>query len=68
MAPRPFLVVSADGDKYSQDAEVVVEAARDAYDAVGQGKLLEHARYAGGHPLTEERFGRILDWIISHNE
>lgn len=67
MAPRPFLVVSADGDKYSQDADQVVAAAQPSYEVLGAGQMLEHARYGGGHALTGERFGRIVEWIVSRS-
>jgi hypothetical protein len=64
MAPRPFLVASADGDVYSQNAYEVVAAARGSYEALGAGDKLEHARYEGEHALTAERFGRIIEWMV----
>jgi dienelactone hydrolase len=63
-APRPMLIVSADGDEYSQDADEVAQSARQAYAAIGTDGALEHARYAGGHELTAERFARIVEWCV----
>jgi dienelactone hydrolase len=63
MAPRPLLLVSADGDSYSMDAEAIVNEARPSYAALGAAARLAHARYHGGHPLTEERFNRIVGWL-----
>jgi dienelactone hydrolase len=57
IAPRPLLLVSAPEDPYSADADEI--AATADYPA------LEHARFAGGHPLTPERFGLIVDWAVS---
>ena len=65
IAPRPFLVASATADKYSMDADDIVAAAGVVYEEAGKRGNLEHARYEGGHPLTEERFGRILAWLLS---
>jgi hypothetical protein len=62
-APRRFLAVSAGDDKYSHDAEQVVEAASAAYAAACAPGALEHRRYEGGHALTRERFDYIVAWI-----
>jgi dienelactone hydrolase len=65
IAPRPFLVVSASEDVYSMDAADIVASARPVYEDFGQGEKLEHSRYEGPHGLTEERFGRIVDWLAA---
>ncbi len=61
VAPRPTLVVSAEDDPYSGDADQVVDDARarlgDASDA------LTHLRYAGGHALTADRVDDAMRWI-----
>jgi dienelactone hydrolase len=56
-APRPMLVVSATDDPYSYDAAAMVRLARLSHPA------LEHAQFEGGHAVTPERFGRIVEWI-----
>ena len=60
IAPHPLLVVSADEDKHAQDADIVLEKAKHAYE--GSDALVHH-RYQGGHPLTQERFDRIVAWV-----
>jgi dienelactone hydrolase len=66
MAPRPLLLLSATGDSYSVDADEVVGAARPAYEGLGAGARLEHARFDGGHPLTRERVELITNWILEN--
>lgn len=62
-APRPMLVVSATKDPYSEDAAEMVGLARPAYVAAGSATALEHAEYTGDHPVTRERFDRIVEWL-----
>lgn len=57
IGPRPTLVVSGSGDKYSRDADQVV--ARVA------GDFITHVRVDRGHALDEERFNAIVAWIGS---
>ena len=64
-SPRPFLVVSADGDKYSQDATEVVEASRALGAPTGLASRVEHLRFGGGHPLTVERVEAIVEWLTA---
>ena len=64
IAPRKLLIVSAEDDKYSKDADVVVEQARAAYSKYQADDMLNHKRYPGGHALTKERFDFIIDWIV----
>ena len=55
---RRLLVVSAAQDKYSQDAEEVVAAARE----LAAENRIDHQRYYGGHGLTRARFDEIIRW------
>lgn len=64
IAPRPFLVVSADEDEYSVDAPDVIEAASRLGNRSGRESNVEHVRVAGGHALDEARFAEIIDWIV----
>jgi hypothetical protein len=66
VAPRPLLLVSATEDPYSADAPDIVRAAAPAWAAQGAPDALELARYAGAHPLTAERFNRIVAWDTAH--
>jgi len=59
-APRKLLLVSAEEDKYSMDAPVIVEKAGKAY---AESQNLHHKRYPGGHALTKERFDFIIEWL-----
>ncbi|MGN6794981.1 MAG: hypothetical protein ACTHJW_21550 [Streptosporangiaceae bacterium] len=63
-APRPFLMVSADGEPYSADAADVERLARPAYEALNAGGRLEHVRTAGPHALDAERFQAIINWLL----
>ena len=62
-APRPMLIVSAEDDAYSLDANDVVARAHAAYESCGAGARLEHRRFPGGHPLTQDRFDTIVKWV-----
>ena len=62
---RPTLLVSAEEDPYSEDAnEIVAEVNRRLSDA-GVPNLLEHSRYPGGHALTQQRFDQIVSWVCA---
>lgn len=65
MAPRKMLLLSATEDQYSRDAEVIVQAAREAFAALGAAGNLAHRQYMGGHALTQERFEDIVEWIVA---
>lgn len=65
IAPRPVLIVSATEDVFSQDADKIITTARQACTALGIATHIEHHRYQGEHALTPERFGRIVDWLVS---
>jgi dienelactone hydrolase len=56
IGPRPAMVVSGTKDKYSRDADQVV--------AKVAGDFITELRVDRGHPLDQERFDAILDWIV----
>jgi dienelactone hydrolase len=62
-ASRALLLVSAEEDAYSQDAERIIALARDSCTKMGVPQQLEHFRYQGGHTLTQERFDAIVRWV-----
>lgn len=64
IAPRPVLVVSADGDPNSGDAADVVSAARGTFEALGASQCLAHLHVGSGHALDLPRFDAILDWTM----
>jgi dienelactone hydrolase len=59
IAPRPLLLVSATDDPYSADADAIERTVGAGYER------LRHARYAGGHDVTAERFDLIVDWVAA---
>lgn len=63
IAPRNLLIVSSDEDKYSKDAEYIVQQASSLYEEHNAIDCLQHKRYEGGHALTEERFNDIVEWF-----
>ncbi len=65
IAPRRLLIVSAEDDKYSRDADYIVEKASPAYAELNALKHLYHKRYPGGHGLTKERFDFMIEWLNS---
>ena len=64
-APRPFLIVSATDDPLSADAEQIVAQAQAICAEFGRSEQIEHKRYEGNHPLTQERFDYIVNWLVS---
>lgn len=63
VAPRKLLIVSAEDDKYSKNADYIVEKAGTEFSKYNAIQNLYHKRYPGGHALTEERFDFIIEWI-----
>lgn len=63
VAPRRLLIVSAEDDKYSKNADYIVEKASEVFSKYDAIQNLHHKRYSGGHALTEERFDFIVEWI-----
>lgn len=66
IAPRRLLIVSADNDKYSKDADFTVEQAYSSYAGYNAAENLHHMRYSGEHALTAERFDFITQWILKN--
>ena len=62
-APRNMLIVSAEEDKYSKDADLIFEQAQPAYLELDAKDNLQHKRYPGGHALTREQFDFIVAWF-----
>ncbi len=63
IAPSRLLIVSADDDKYSRDADFICRQAKPVYADLNAGENIQHKRYHGGHALTEERFDYIVNWL-----
>lgn len=63
VAPRRLLIVSAEDDKYSKDADYIVNKAGTVFSKYDAIQNLHHKRYPGGHALTKERFDFIVEWI-----
>ena len=68
IAPRCLLIVSAEDDKYSKDADDIVEKASASYMKFDAMKNLHHKRYSGGHALTKERFDFIMEWVVENGK
>ncbi len=66
IAPRKLLIVSADNDKYSKDADYICQKVKPIYEKHNAGNQLQHKRYHGGHAMTEERFVHIVNWFCHH--
>lgn len=56
IGPRPTMVISGTKDKYSKDADQVV--------AKVAGAFITELRVDRGHPLDQERFDAIVEWIV----
>jgi dienelactone hydrolase len=65
VAPRKMLIVSAEGDPQSADAEDVVGRARPAFDSNGCPYQLQHVRVPGSHALNQYRFDLIVNWMAA---
>ena len=68
VAPRRLLIVSAEDDKYSKDADYIVEKAGTVFSKYDAIQNLHHKRYPGGHALTKERFDFIVEWIDTNSK
>lgn len=68
IAPRHFLIVCADEDKYSKDAPQIFEVVKEHYILKNAESNLQIKQYKGGHQLTQERFDFILKWIVGFAE
>jgi cephalosporin-C deacetylase-like acetyl esterase len=67
-APRKLLIVSATEDPFSRDAGSIVSSAKERCAAMRIVDHVEHQRYPGGHPLTQERFDDIVNWLVSRGK
>ena len=63
IAPRSLLIVSSDEDKYSNDADDMVEKASPAYMKYDALQNLQHQRFKGDHALTKERYDSMVEWM-----
>lgn len=63
-SPKAILVISAEEDKYSKDADTVVDDVSKYYASINKANIIEHKRYGGGHSLTQERHDFIIKWIL----
>ena len=68
VAPRRLLIVSAEDDKYSKNADYIVEKASTVFSKYDAIQNLHHKRYPGGHALTEERFDFIVEWLETNGQ
>jgi len=68
VAPRKMLIISAEDDKYSKNANYIVEKASTVFSKYDAIQNLHHKRYPGGHALTEERFEFIVEWIDANGK
>ncbi|MBK9322667.1 MAG: dienelactone hydrolase family protein [Bdellovibrionaceae bacterium] len=63
IAPRDVLIVSAEQDKYSKDADTICSSVEKLFVRPDGSSSLNHFRDSGDHPLTEERHSVITDWF-----
>lgn len=63
IAPRNVLIVSADQDKYSKDADLICKSVESKFKQSDGSSSLSHFRDSGGHALTEQRHQVIVDWM-----
>lgn len=63
IAPNKLLIVSADDDKYSIDADFIYQQAKPIYTNLNADDNLQHKRYQSGHALTGDRFDYIVNWL-----
>jgi len=62
---RKLLIVSANDDKYSKDADIIIKQLLKEFNHLNIIHHIEHKRYDGGHPLTKERVEFIINYISS---
>ncbi len=63
IAPRDFMIVCADSDKWSKDAPHIYKTAKENYLLQGAESKLQIKQFVGGHALTQERFDFIITWV-----
>lgn len=64
IAPRKFLIMSADQDKYSRDAEDIFQAVSAHAKKSGHQHAIDHKSFTGKHGLDQERFDYIINWFV----
>jgi len=67
IAPRKFMIVCSDQDKWSKDAPEIYSIAKEAYISKSVENNLQIKQYSGGHALTQERFDFIINWIVNQS-
>lgn len=66
IAPREFMIVCSDEDKYSKDAPSIYEQAKGNYRLMDAESMLQIKQFHGGHQLTQERYDFIMEWMLKH--
>ena len=64
VCPRKLLMVSAENDKYAQDAIEIFHVVKKEYQNAAAECALTSNHYPGGHALTQERFDDIINWFV----
>lgn len=65
IAPRKLLIMSADQDKYSRDAQDIFQELQAHAEKSGFTDAIYHKAFNGKHGLDKERFDYIVDWFVS---
>lgn len=65
VAPRKFLILSADQDKYSRDADEIYKDLVKDTQKEGHDPSFYHQAFYGKHGLNQERFDFIIEWFIT---
>lgn len=63
IAPKDVLIISAEMDKYSKDADIICSSVERRFVRPDGTSSLSHFRDTGEHPLTEKRRAVIIDWF-----
>ncbi len=63
--PRQMLIVSADSDKYSQDAKQLCNSVQKEIGKSNYDKSYHCAEFQGEHQLDKQRFDYIINWFVN---
>jgi len=63
--PRQILIVSADSDKYSQDAKQIYQSLMKENGQPNPEKNYHFKEVQGEHRLDQERFEYIINWFVN---
>ena len=63
--PRQILIVSADSDKYSQDAKQIYQSVKKEIGKPNPEKNYHCKEFQGGHKLDQQRFEYIINWFVN---